>query len=160
MDMYDALELARDTARTLDGLVWAIGGSVLLGRIGLEPRPNDLDIVTSNEDYAEAFERLTMRFGRPMEGAGDSRLSEEFARFTDSQGNNIDLVAFIGRPDFESPIFFALTRDKIEFVDSLPWMRPEDWLLIYSIFERPHRVTQLKYYFDSKSNAEGSRNAN
>ena len=153
--MHRTLLLAQQVNSLLDGLVWAIGGSVLLYRLGIEPEPNDLDIVTTKRDFRFVCRRLEARYGACVRPSDTFELSSHFARFDRHPLCNIDLMAGIERQGSATTKSFTLNRRKIEVVDNLPWMTAGDWMEIYSIFDRPRRLHQLEEYFE-RSAAERS----
>lgn len=140
-----SVRLAHDIAPHLAGLRWAIGGSTLLWSLGLEPAPRDLDAFIVEQDFDEALSRLEPVLGsshRP-DGFAASRV----ARFAASQGAEIDLVAGIAALTSQGVVrwpFDAATP--IQHRGGLPWMRAEDWLTLYRLFGRRHRVAQLERF--------------
>jgi hypothetical protein len=150
--MHRTVLLAHQVNALLDGLVWAIGGSVLLYRLGIESEPNDLDIVTTKRDFKSVCRRLEARYGPSVRPPDTFELSSHFARFDRHPLCSIDLMAGIARQTNATPKSFTLDRRKIEVIDNLPWMTAGDWIEIYSIFDRPQRLRQLQEYF--QRNAE------
>ncbi|MGL4574686.1 MAG: hypothetical protein ACRCV9_07850, partial [Burkholderiaceae bacterium] len=73
------LALAHHIAPTLNGLQWAIGGSVLLHRLGLEAAPRDLDIVTTDQDFAPLCAQLAQQLQRIERTPHPRYVSQHFA---------------------------------------------------------------------------------
>lgn len=151
MHLHRTLLLAHQASVLLDGLVWAIGGSVLLYRLGLESDPNDLDIVTTRRDFEAARLKLESKYGASFRPADSFKLSSHFAKFDRQPLCNIDLMAGIGIQEAVVGEAFVFNRRKIKIIDGLPWMAAHDWLRIYSIFDRPRRVSQLKIYLQQSA---------
>jgi hypothetical protein len=141
------LQLARALAAPLAGLDWAIGGSTLLHRLGLEPAPADLDIVTTPEHFAQVRACLEARLGTAHRPAHPRWRTVHFARFdarVELSGAPVDVMAGIAVQRGESLERFVFDARRIDRVDGLPWMRAADWLVLYRLFDRAARVQQLE----------------
>jgi len=141
--------LAQALAPSLDGLDWAIGGSSLLWRLGIEPAPTDLDLVTTPAHFEALCAALARRFGpgvRPPHARYDSA---HFQRFGSAAGAAVDVMAGVAvrRGSVRLPWHFEPQRS--QHLDGLPWMAARDWLTLYALFERPARVAQLQAYLSS-----------
>jgi hypothetical protein len=88
------LFLANEIAPLLTGLNWGIGGSLLLFHLGLVTTPQDLDIVTTPEDFSELQKRLLSILG-PASQVDHPTYATHFARFTSAHGVTLDLMAGI-----------------------------------------------------------------
>ena len=146
--MTPPLDLAREIAPLLGGLRWGIGGSLLLHHFGLETAPQDLDIVTTPEDFPDAVARLSAHLGPAIQVDHPSYASLHFARFTSSRGVNLDIMAGIrvhARTGIQS---WNFNSDTVLLQDRLPWMQARDWLTLYEMFDRPERVKLLPGFLD------------
>ena len=139
-----SLALARSLVRPLTGVIWAIGGSTLLHRLGLENAPRDLDIVTTVDSYPQVERTLTALLGNGVRPEHDICQSQHFARFAPQQGAAVDLMAGIQARVNGQLVAWEFRRDHIAQHDGLPWMSASDWLELYSLFDRPQRVRQLQ----------------
>jgi hypothetical protein len=138
------LELARSIAGPLAGLDWAIGGSTLLFRLGIEPAPRDLDVVTTVQHFDEAERRLAQRLGAGSKPGHPLYRSSHFTRFTSDRGTRMDLMAGIAVLVDGDLQTWQFDPARIEHHDGLPWMNARDWVVLYSLFDRPERVAQLR----------------
>jgi hypothetical protein len=63
---------------------------------------------------------------------------------------NLDTMAGIRVRTHSGYKTWEFNPHSIHAVDGLPWMRPEDWLDLYDMFDRPERVELLRHYFDRR----------
>jgi hypothetical protein len=134
----------------LAGLDWAIGGSTLLHHLGIEPHPADLDIVVSVADFKTAEDKLTALFGEGHRPRHPSYQSEHFARFKAADGTQIDIMAGIAVVQGNEVITWHFEPQHTAIEAGLPWMRAQDWLTLYILFNRLARVAQLTAYLSTK----------
>ena len=140
------LHIAQTIAPHLEGLDWAIGGSVLLHHLGIEAKPADLDIVVSAAHFAAAENKLASLFGAGLQPRHDNYQSEHFSRFIAADGTQIDIMAGIAVLKGNELVSWTFEPKLTVMEDGLPWMRAQDWLLLYTLFNRPARVAQLQPY--------------
>jgi hypothetical protein len=48
-------------------------------------------------------------------------------------------------------VHWAFDPLRTEHIDGLPWMRADDWLALYRLFDRPARVRQIEAYLAAPS---------
>jgi hypothetical protein len=137
-------ELARSIAGPLAGLDWAIGGSTLLYRLGIEPALLDLDIVTMVEHFDEAESRLVQLLGTGSKPGHPLYQSSHFTRFKSAAGTPMDLMAGIAVLVADNLRSWHFDPSRIDYHDGLPWMNARDWVVLYSLFDRPERAAQLR----------------
>jgi hypothetical protein len=143
------VRLAHELAPSLAGLDWAIGGSSLLWRLGIEPAPNDLDLVTTPAHFEPLCAALARRLGPGEHPPHEHYLSAHFLRFGTAATAVVDVMAGIRvRRGTELPVWQFEPR-RTQHIDGLPWMPPSDWLTLYALFERPARVAQLQAYLST-----------
>ena len=140
------LALAHKVAPLLDGLAWGVGGSVLLYTLGLEAAPHDLDLVVSEQDFAQAEARL-LAIAEPLPVTPHpSYRSRHFARFAADDGTAIELIAgvasHLGNWTFQP--------ERTELRGGVRWMAAEDWVELYRLFGRPYRVAQLENWLAAR----------
>lgn len=144
------LELAQRLAPLLRDLDWAIGGSTLLHRLGIETEPRDLDLVTSIDHFAG----VTAVLGRELSPVAVDRhphyVSRGFSRFVSTDGVTVEVMADIAVRGETGIVRWHFDPARVEWVDGLPWMQPVDWLHLYRLFDRPARVAQLEAWFASR----------
>ena len=139
----DPLDVARGLASRLSGLPWAIGGSVLLRRLGIAVQPRDLDLVTTVAAFDVVAARLGDLFGpgeRPGQGTAHSA---GFVRWTRGAGPSVDVMAGV-RAGVAEAWSWELDPASIEHADGLPWSRGVDWLEVYTQLGRHERAEQLR----------------
>ena len=142
------LILARELAPLLTALNWGIGGSLLLHHLQLITDPQDLDIVTTLEDFPAIHKRLAGFLGSPNQVDHPTYASTHFARFASAHCANVDVMAGI-RVRTSSGFKFWEFNPRTPFIaNGLPWMQPHDWLDLYELFNRPERVTLLRSYLN------------
>ncbi len=142
----EALLLAQRIAPLLEGLAWAIGGSVLLHHLGIEPTPNDLDIVVTEAHFAAAMARLQPMAGTSHRPAGDGLMSTHFARLGTGTDTAIDVMAGIAAHTAHGTVRWHFDPTRVRHENGLPWMLAQDWLVLYRLFNRPARVAQLSSF--------------
>jgi hypothetical protein len=143
------LLLAHELAPLLTGLNWGIGGSLLLYHLELATDPQDLDIVTTAEDFPEIRQRLAAVLASPIQIDHPTYASTHFSRFTSPHRVNLDLMAGIRvrtSTEFKSWEFDPRT---LLMVNGLPWMQAQDWLDLYEMFNRPERAAVLRNYLNA-----------
>lgn len=144
--------LAHELAPLLEGLTWGIGGSVLMWNLGLEPAPRDLDVVTTPDDFDAIRERVARRLGPPAEVPHSMYQSRCFARFAADGPASMDLMAGIQVKTARGLVSWAFDQTTLSVKDGLPWMRPEDWIELYELFDRPQRAMALRDHLRARSN--------
>lgn len=145
------LILAQGIAPSLAGMHWGIGGSLLLWKLGLEPKPRDLDIMTTAEHFPAVSERITQRLGEGVRTPHATFNSIHFARFDSNGGASVDLFAEVRVKRSDELESWNFNPQRIEYWRGLPWMLPGDWLELYSLFDRPERVKALREYLALKT---------
>jgi hypothetical protein len=138
-----SLQLAYRLAPQLAGLDWAIGGSTLLHHLGVEPEPFDLDIVVSTAHFEAAQNKLIALFGDGVQPQHANYQSAHFSRFSVTDGTQVDIMAGIAVLQGSERVTWAFEPTTTVIEDGLPWMRAQDWLVLYTLFDRPERVAQL-----------------
>jgi hypothetical protein len=144
------LLLAHELAPLLTELNWGIGGSLLLHNLKLVTNVQDLDIVTTPQDFPDLQKRLLVILGPPSQIDHPTYASTHFSRFKSPQSVTVDVIAGIRvrtSTGFKSWDFNPRT---LFMANGLPWMRPQDWLDLYEMFDRPERVTLLRVYLNGK----------
>ena len=140
------LVLAHEIAPLLGALHWGIGGSLLLWKLGLEARPNDLDIVTTSAHFAAVSQLLVRRFGESVHTPHPTFRSVHFAKFVAKGRASIDLFAEVRVKRADGFASWSFDPQSVQAWRGLPWMLPRDWLLLYELFDRPERVKALRGY--------------
>jgi hypothetical protein len=140
------LAAAHALAPLLAHCTWAIGGSTLLYHLGIEPAPRDLDIFTTAQDFARVQAALIEVCGPGHRPQHPRYASAQFAHFTTAQGVSIDLMADIAVRTGQGLQHWQFDPATIVDESGLPWMRAQDWLTLYALFDRPQRVAQLRAY--------------
>ena len=150
MDLPPPVVVARELAPVLAGLQWAIGGSVLLWKLGLEVAPRDLDIMTSSDRFDDVAARITQQLGPGRPVAHPVYRSRQYRRFT-SAISSVDLFAEVRIARSGSLVEWYFDPTSIHLDAGLPWMRASDWIDLYDLFGRPDRVAALHTYLYGKS---------
>ncbi|MCL6264440.1 SlyX family protein [Craterilacuibacter sp. RT1T] len=144
------MALATRLAPLLNGLDWGVGGSTLLYHLGLEANPQDLDLLVTPEHFAQAHLRLAELFNEEPRPAHPRHIAQHFARFVSQDGSAIDLIAGICVRDGEKQTSWDFDPAQVDIEHGLPWMRAEDWLTLYTLFQRPFRVQQLQNWLNAR----------
>ena len=140
------LILAQEIAPLLAGLHWGIGGSLLLWKLGLEAKPNDLDIMTTSTDFTAASQRLAQKLGEGVRAPHPSFRSVHFAKFASQGPVSVDLFADVRVKTGNETMRWSFDPQGVENWQGLPWMLPAAWLELYALFDRPERVQALRAY--------------
>jgi len=144
------LLLAHELAPSLSGLQWGIGGSLLLHHLKLVTDPQDLDIVTTLEDFPELQTRLLSILGPASQIDHPTYASTHFSRFTSPHGVNLDVMADIRVRTTTGLKSWEFDPRTVVKTNGLPWMHPRDWLNVYEMFDRPERVASLRINLNSE----------
>jgi hypothetical protein len=140
------VRLAQELAPTLRGLDWGIGGSSLLWHLGLADAPRDLDLVTTAAHFPEMRRLISLRLGEASNPAHPVYRSRYFARFAPTGPVPVDLFAEVRVETSGGVAEWTFDPAHLEVQDHLPWMRAEDWLHLYQLFDRPEQVQALRDY--------------
>src|SRR5262245_5878290 len=132
MEQPPPLVLAQEIAPLLAGMHWGIGGSLLLWKLGLETKPNDLDIMTSAADFNAVNLRIAEKFGEGVRTPHPTFRSAHFARFVSDGPASIDLFADVAVKRNDELVSWSFDPRSVEYWLGLPWMRPVDWLELYT----------------------------
>ena len=142
------LVLAQEIAPLLADVHWGIGGSLLLWKLGLEANPRDLDIMTTAEHFTSACERLAQKWGPGMRTPHSTFHSVHFAKFNSGGAVSIDLFAEVRVTKNGETASWSFDPKGVEHSQGLPWMEPSAWLELYTLFDRPERVSALRTYLE------------
>jgi hypothetical protein len=137
--------LAQEIAPKLSGLPWAIGGSVLMWKLGLEPAPHDLDVMTDAEHFPRASALIAEVCGLGRAVSHPRYRSGFFRRF-DGHVASVDLMADVKVQTANGLVSWEFDPAAIVIDGGLPWMRAQDWLVLYQLFDRPERVKVLRQF--------------
>jgi hypothetical protein len=77
--------------------------------------------------------------------------SGRFVRFAVSEPVAMDLMADLRVRTAQGIIGWNFDPKSVTVSDGLPWMRPEDWVELYELFERPQRALALRNYLASRA---------
>ena len=146
MQVPPPIRLAQDLAPSLRGLDWGIGGSSLLWNLGLADAPRDLDLVTTAEHFPEVRRLISLKLGEGADTPHPVYRSRYFARFAPLGPVSVDLFAEVRVETSSGILEWAFDPAALELRDGLPWMRAEDWVQLYKLFNRPARVKALTDY--------------
>ena len=144
------LSLPKEIAPLLADMHWGIGGSLLLWKLGLETRPNDLDIMTTAAHFDAVSQRIARRFGGGVRTPHPTFRSAYFARFDTEGPASIDLFADVRVKRENEMASWNFDPQGVEYWRGLPWMLPASWLELYELFDRPERVRALRAYLASR----------
>lgn len=125
---------------------FGIGGSCLLWQLGLEPAPNDIDIVCTETDFTAICAVLNANFSLQPVGPHPLYASAHFCRFSRSGWPDIELMAGIAVVQQQQQTQWTFVPQRCHWQDGICWMPPADWLQLYQLFNRPQRVAQLRRY--------------
>jgi hypothetical protein len=146
LEVPPPIRLAQDLAPTLRGFDWGIGGSSLLWSLGIADAPRDLDLVTTAAHFPEMHRLISLKLGETSSPSHPTYRSRYFARFAPKDLVSVDLFADVRVETAEGVAEWAFQSANLEVRDNLPWMRAEDWLHLYQLFDRPAQVKALRDY--------------
>ena len=130
----------------LQSYQFGIGGSCLLWHLELEARPNDIDVVCAEADFAAICQKLAADFEQQHRPAHQQYASAHFARFSRAGWPDIELMAGIAVKQHGQLIHWSFKPGHCHWQNAICWMTPADWLQLYQLFNRPQRVAQLRRY--------------
>jgi hypothetical protein len=116
----------------------------LLWKLGLEARPNDLDIMTTAAHFDSVSQRIAQKCGEGVRTPHPTFRSAHFARFSSIGATSIDLFADVAVKRSDLVASWSFDPRAVEYWLDLPWMLPEAWLELYALFDRPERVEALR----------------
>lgn len=125
---------------------FGVGGSCLLWQLGLESKPNDIDIVCAQSDFALICQVLQPQFSLQVTPAHPEYASAHFASFSREGWPDIELMAGIAVKQADVVTNWQFNPQCCHWQDGICWMPPADWLQLYQLFNRPQRVAQLRRY--------------
>lgn len=142
--------LLRQLLPALKNYRFGVGGSLLLTELGLLQQARDLDLVCVADDFDAIVETLSSSVSpvlrrltltpHPLYQSGC------FARFADTEGTEIELMANIKVQ--QAGIFTQWQFDdtQLQLRHAIPWMTAQQWLELYQLFQRPERVALLRQW--------------
>lgn len=145
-DAPPPLALAWQLAPLFSGLRCGIGAGTLLHRLGLEPAPADLDLVCAPGDFRALVARLETRLERQEPPWHPRYRTAGFARLVSGEGVQVEVMAGIEVATGGTVTPWHFDPDRVAWSAGLPWMDPQDWLVLYRLFDRPARVAQLEAF--------------
>jgi hypothetical protein len=129
---------------------FGVGGSLLLAELGLLQTARDLDLVCVAEDFAGLVQALRDSRCPVLEQVSvpphPLYQSEFFARFIDSAGTEIEVMANIRVQQQDKIQEWRFDAAQIQLRHTIPWMSAAQWLELYQLFQRTERVTVLQQY--------------
>lgn len=146
MSVPPAVRLAHDLAPSLRGLDWGIGGSSLLWNLGVADAPRDLDLVTTAAHFPEMRRLISLELGDGSVTPHPVYRSRYFARFSATGPVSVDLFAEVRVETADAVLDWTFDAASVQWRDGLPWMRAQDWVELYKLFDRPARVKVLMDY--------------
>ncbi len=143
--------LAYEIFPLISDLRWGIGGSLLLFHLGLHSEPRDLDIICTLEEFEEINKRLSTIFGDPIPASHPSYMSIRFSRFRAKADASVDLIAGVRVLAADGQLMgWDFNPRTVTYADGLPWMRPNDWVDLYAMFNRPEQAALLAQYLSRR----------
>ncbi|WP_333608286.1 hypothetical protein [Arsukibacterium sp.] len=146
MNNANLLTQLQQLCEILQPFQFGVGGSSLLWQLGLETAPNDIDIVCSEQDFAQITEVLSARFLPQPIPAHPAYVSAHFNRFSRDGWPDIDVMAGIAVKLGGNVTRWQFHTHRCHWQNGVCWMPPADWLQLYQLFNRPERVAQLRQY--------------
>ena len=142
----ELLAQLQQLSQMLESYQFGIGGSCLLWQLGVESSPNDIDIVSSEADFAAICDEMAKHFATVPVAPHPDYASAHFARFSKAGWPDIELMAGIAVRKGAEVINWTFQPDRCHWQQNVRWMPPADWLQLYQLFNRPQRVAQLRQY--------------
>ncbi len=140
---------------------WGIGGSYLLKKHGIASSANDVDIVIAPESMDKALEILDF-WGERRETKTDPNY--ETARYIayDIEGTHVDVMSDIKVRFNEELYHYEFDSESVWYQDrkdgvKYPYMRLEDWYVLYYFMKREQRLEALDMYIESAQRFDLSR---
>lgn len=134
-----------------EGVLWAVGGSILLNHYGLIEKPNDIDILVDLKDIKKA-DRILKSIGEKKDSEKTDTYSTEY--FYEYVINGFDVDVMSGMCiNYEHGIFHYIFDEssisevkKINGVN-IPLTSLEDWYVLYQLIPgRENKVKMIENY--------------
>lgn len=129
------------------GIVWALGGSMMLFLRGMDLVPRDLDLMVDTKD-AQAAKALLGGLGIALQTpASDRFCSAAFERFL-IQGVEVDLIAGFTILKDGREHAFPLHKKDIDAYEAqglrLPLHAVDSWKQLYAVMDRPAKLKEIE----------------
>jgi hypothetical protein len=105
-----------------------------------------LDLVTTAAHFPEMYRLISLKLGEASSPSHPTYRSRFFARFAPGGPVPVDLFADVRVETPNGVVEWAFQSANLDVRDNLPWMRAEDWLHLYQLFDRPAQVKALRDY--------------
>lgn len=146
MNNENLLAQLQQLSAKLQPFQFGIGGSCLLWQLGLEPAPNDIDVVCSEDDFSTICRELAADYQLQTRPSHSEYASKHFARFSRAGWPDIELMAGIAVKHDNNVTSWQFNPQRCHWQNEVCYMPPADWLQLYQLFNRPQRVAQLRQY--------------
>ncbi len=133
------------------GIVWALGGSLMLKFYGIPCEFNDLDIIVKLEDAKRAAEILAC-FSTPLKTVkSEIYTSPHYYKFSCS-GVEVDLIGGFAIENAAGRYVYHFDENWLgpaaaALGENVPLCLVEDWWVLYQLMERAGKVEMLNAYF-------------
>lgn len=130
-----------------EGVVWAVGGSMLLKWHGLSERANDLDLIVREEDTVRAHEAL-LAIGTGERGQAKEPYRTRHFYVHEADGTSIDVIGGF-RIVHESGVYeYPFGQDSISGREPVPLCALEDWYVLYQLMAgKEEKLAAMEAYF-------------
>lgn len=123
------------------GITWAIGGSWVLKRHGIDTARNDIDIITTTADFDKADAILSSMGTRRAHEPHAVFKSLKYAKFG-INGYEVDLIACFQIVHDQGVYTYDFSKRSISLIDSfsrgtINYTSLEDWYILYLLMGRP-----------------------
>lgn len=126
---------------------FGVGGSCLLWQLGLVAKPTDIDLVCTEEHFAQISALLIAAGYQTQQIPSDPMYATtKFSHFRHAEGRSVELMAGIAVRKGNTVNRFIFHPKRCRWQDGICWMPPADWLQIYQLLGRQERVAQLRQY--------------
>ena len=150
--MKDKLNVLKQVAHTLNqaGVMWAIGGSVLLYLKGIAEKFNDIDIMMNESDIEQAKAALLKLGKKQPHNPHPQYQTKHFLEFQIT-GVDVDIIAgFTIIYQNETHYFPLMEKDIVEKVDfegeMIPLQSIKTWRKYYQLMGRSEKVKRIDQF--------------
>lgn len=145
-----------------EGILWALGGSLVLNHYGLGASPNDIDLIVALEDVERA-DTLLQALGEKREWVRNSAYATRYFGEYRVGTTEIDVMAGLRINHEEGCYAYMFDADAISarhFTEDveIPFTALEDWYVLYQLIPgRMHKADIIEEFLYSQGTVRRDR---
>lgn len=143
-----------------EGILWAVGASIVLNHYGLVQHPNDIDLLVDVQDMEKA-DRILQEMGQKKGPEKTDVYATQYFYEYMIKGFDVDVMAGFEIKHSNGSFQYKFDENSISTMKeihgiSIPLTSLEDWYILYQLIpHREHKVQMIENYL--LSNGIGKR---